>query len=375
MKLLRLSLFSVLILLLVTSNLGLMQDDPYRKSILYGVFAVLLMQAICSTSKTGMHIFSRIFAITILIIFYEFAFKDIPILDDWILPLVMDVGMFLIGMHVFEKGDMKRLFQIYVSVCSIAALYSILSFDSSDIYGFGLKNNQAPIYLIASVLLVMNAEGFKTWLNRILLAINFLAIFSINSRSNMLGLVLIILYVIVKEWKNYKKYLRSWKVLLVASLCIIGIIRYIENLIQFFSVAFRLTYLRDEGLERYSSDRITMIKDGFKYFSGNEFLGIFNTYVAPPNFYIESFPIDCLVQLGIVGALLYFFWFKSVSYYLFRKNADIVGKMCFLVMMIVCCFESNAPLSPGTTWGFAWIMVGFYSAKSYYEYKSQRIKI
>ena len=117
-------------------------------------------------------------------------------------------------------------------------------------------------------------------------------------------------------------------------------------------------------ISRYSADRIPMIKQGFEYYNGYELFGIANKNIAPQNFYIECFPLDILVQIGIVGFILYCVWFVIIWERYFDKGSILgsrrLAKVIIFALCIIGLFSANAPMGPGTAYSFGWLIVGMY---------------
>lgn len=367
-RLFKLLPFVILIFALVTSNLGLFSDNAGRKILLYSSFAYILVYSII-TNKKSIGVLTKLTMIVIVIAAYEMIFKSITFTDDWVIFLFMDLGMIWIGYFMRQNKDynsFRFLLRVYIIVCAFACAYSITTFDITNAYEFGLKNSQTPLYLLATIILLLDKDEFPRALHWPLLALTILTILRMNSRSNVIALLICMVYILYRNRKIVKAYIIDGKHKFVGFAVMCCGLYYSSRILSTISSALRLYTLSEVGLERYSADRIPMILAGLRYFDESPFFGIYNTNPMLSEFYVECFPIEVLVQLGIIGALLYITWFSALGRCLNQHSvvAGNLGIVCFTAMLVVSLFESNAPMSPGTTYGFAWIVIGYHLSSS-----------
>lgn len=357
----------ILSIILVVSNLGIITNNQLRKGILYLAFALLILIYFIMSRCVIEKKFAALSVVSFAIVAYLLIIKKFSPSADRVIFMIMDLGMIWIGIGIskYEDGDfINRLFCCYVITCVVSGIYYLFKFDTSLIYGYDLKHCLASNILMAFIILIMGYSKFPKPVWGVSFIVLIITIFNLNSRSTIIGLIVTFVLLIIVEWKHICDFLSRRKYLGIIIIGIPTIIIISGKIMNRIKLALRLDTLSTIGISRYSADRISMIKQGFEYYNGNELFGIANKNIAPQNFYIECFPLDILVQIGIIGFILYCIWFIIIWKRCFGKEIVLgsrsLAKVIIFVLWIIGLFSANAPMGPGTAYSFGWLIVGMY---------------
>lgn len=300
-----------------------------------------------------------------LILIYLVTIKEMDLTSDRVVFIILDLGMIYIGKAMIDNEDVRivnNVLKIFTAVCTFSCVYYLLNFDTTLIYGYQLKHCLASNILVSFLLLLFKNVFSNSKLRIILLALHIYTIFALHSRSTIVGLIASCAIALVLYRSTIIETIKNRKYFIAFVILVLLIIAFTPRIKQIIITGLRLDTIQSIGIERYSADRIPMVNQGFVYFVGNELFGIANQGIAQHNFYIESFPIDILIQLGIIGFFLYFIWFALVIRGLSGKlNVtcnNSISKIVFIAMFSIGLFSANAPMGPGSAYAFAWVIIG-----------------
>lgn len=364
---LRHAVLFMLSIILVISNLGIITNNQLRKGSLYVAFVLLILVYFIMSRCIIEKKFAVLSVVSFVIVAYLLTIKEFSPSADRVIFMIMDLGMIWIGIGItkFENDDfINRLFCCYVITCVISGIYYLLKFDTSLIYGYDLKHCLASNILMAFIILIMGYAKFPKPIWAVAFIVLLITIFNLNSRSTIISLLGTIILMIIVEWNHIRDFLSRRKYFGIVIVGIPAIIILSGKILNRIKIALRLDALATMDISRYSADRIPMIKQGFEYYNGYELFGIANKNIAPQNFYIECFPLDILVQIGIVGFILYCVWFVIIWERYFDKGSILgsrrLAKVIIFALCIIGLFSANAPMGPGTAYSFGWLIVGMY---------------
>ena len=358
-------LWYTLILILVISNFDFFSNDFIRKGILYILFIGFVIYYLFLNHMTIPKSIVQIAVCSIVIIFYVGIVKGYPLLHDRIIYVVLDVGMIWLGFNVKKnEGEysVNRILKFYIYVCSFSCIYYLFNFDTSIVYGYDLKHCLAGNILISSIILLLNKVKLNKKLRAILFILHLYTVLNLNSRSTIVSLLISFFVFLYLRRKSVLSYFNTRIRILSLVLSVPFLFLFLFILIDQISDALRLDFLHNHSIVEYSSDRIPMIISGIKYVKQNLLLGVGNTGLVSDGFYVECFPIDILVQLGIIGVVLYSTWFYIICKHIFTSSLVVQGNdlaiVCFVAIFVLGFFQATAPMGPGTAYSFAWIIVG-----------------
>ena len=353
-------LFYIFTITLVISNLSLFSNNIIRLLVLYVLFAGFAIYYLFKSNFKIPVSFVILVFVALLIEFYLILVKDYSYSNDRVIFLIMDIGMLWIGYNARKENYYNNILKIYVLSCVFSSIFYLLKFDTSLTYGYGLKHCLAVniIFAFFIVLIKKDLLGIKSKL--LCCAVFLFTIINLNSRSGLIGLICCICYLVVTNYLIILKYIKKH---IIPTLCgITLVVFFIQKIIGAIYVALRFDSLQSISLDRYSADRLPMIREGLLLFKDSKLFGIGNTSIIPQSFYVECFPIDVLVQLGFVGFILYFIFYLILFILLFKNKYHgsnlLLAKACFIASLIISLFSANAPMGPGTAFSFMWFLIG-----------------
>lgn len=358
-------LIYLLPIILVVSNLGIFSNNILRKGALYSIFAILIITYLFITNFIVTKRFFALCCTTLFILLYLIVVKGMSITNDRVIFIILDLGMIYIGKCMIENEEERivdNVLKTFIAVCTFSCVYYLLNFDTTLIYGYQLKHCLAANILISFLLLLFSNKLSNKKIRVILIILHIYTIFALHSRSTLVGLLLACMIALFLNRGFILAKLKQKRYFIGIAILLLICLPFVPRIKQLFISGLRLNTIQSIGIERYSADRIPMIRQGLEYFTGNELLGIANKSIVQSSFYIESFPIDILIQLGIVGFLLYVVWFALITAGLKTKNASsretIISKITFIALLSIGLFQANAPMGPGTAYAFAWVIIG-----------------
>ena len=125
--------------------------------------------------------------------------------------------------------------------------------------------------------------------------------------------------------------------------------------------ALRLDVL-EQGIEEFSSGRISLIYKGIDTFLKNPILGKNVT-----DFYVECFWVQIMASLGLIGLYTMILFFGVLLFKLYEKiriiktQSFFKGGVCLSVYVFIISFlEQQAPFGPGAVYFIFWIIIGYF---------------
>ena len=157
-------LFYIFTITLVISNLSLFSNNIIRLLVLYVLFAGFAIYYLFKSNFKIPVSFVILVFVALLIEFYLILVKDYSYSNDRVIFLIMDIGMLWIGYNARKENYYNNILKIYVLSCVFSSIFYLLKFDTSLIYGYGLKHCLAVniIFAFFIVLIKKDLLGIKS---------------------------------------------------------------------------------------------------------------------------------------------------------------------------------------------------------------------
>jgi len=248
-------------------------------------------------------------------------------------------------------GGIVLSYGIYAS--SFTSNYDIMSRS----YAYLSKNSASHIVFSCFIFILLLPSSTKiSFVKYPALLFMGYTIILMKSRATILAFVVLIVLIFLKS-NDRKLKLYTMLILLVGIVAII----YFENLSSIFTEGVLLGGRDVNDIEDISSGRMSMISSFPVLIQNNLFFG--RGY-----YFIESFPLSTIVQVGIIGSTIIFsllFWVVgSVNTRFTASNPlDLSIIILFYSLMLNSLFEEQTPFGPGTKSFLFWLSFGFVLCK------------
>lgn len=357
----------------VAINLGLYIDTA--KPVAMAIFATLFLLAIRESAKTKRpELFKRWFLLIIL----SFIISALATFDHSIVQ-AMEVAMPLVicfsSYYLFEsdEDDLQRWFipfGLIIGFCAIRAV--VLPVGGLQMVDFGegesgyiadvAKNQSCPFFAIVAVVAFSLAirNRVKMMIKLYLLAIAIICIIPSVFLLNRTAMVSFFLASIIIVYDRYKvRGVVYFMVIGVLFLAVSG-----SSLLNTLSDSFFRG--RDAtDIDDLSSGRVTLINTALDFISNNLLIGGTGmTYgELPPN--VHVFLLFKWVRFGLLLSLPFVILYISIIKQLIKafKMRDYLCLGVLLISIIESFGEYSPPFGPGTTYVFAYIILGQFIKK------------
>lgn len=269
----------------------------------------------------------------------------------------------------YKYGSPQKLKLISIIVLICAFLLAIIVYDYSlrgvsleeRQYAFQAKNSMGQI-LLASCIIAITTYIPKIKPIKILYAISMIVIivvmFIMKSRATILGFFFVVAFFSLK-YNNRRIRMLSF----VLVVLLVGYILVNENAYDSVVNNILLGNRNTRDLDDLSSGRLSLMIFYIQMIPDNLFFGIGNKY-------LDCFPVVMVLQYGLIGALLVFFFLYRCAVYVNRQPKDFhtVGLALFLmfwVFMVNSLFEAQPPFGPGVKCFLLWMLLGFSLAENH----------
>ncbi|MCZ2085284.1 MAG: O-antigen ligase family protein [Flavobacteriales bacterium] len=317
------------------------------------LYAIYLFSAEGFTGNAYLIVPSFTNAIKMLVIMLiGYSFASIISLDDFTKLLFWSclLGGFVISIFVFLYG-----FSEGIDVFSRAI--------------YGSKNSVSQIIFSCFIFtLFLPAYSKYSIVKYPMLMFMVYMIFILKSRSTILGFVLLLFILIIKS-KDKKIKIFAFTFVIASSILLL----YSDTLNSIFIDGIMTGGGRDTNdLEDLSSGRTSMFTSAPALIDENLFFG-------RGRYFIESFPLAALVEVGLCGSLIIFsflFWVikKIRTKFSVKRKIDFSLIILFCVYVMNSFFEEQAPFGPGAKSFLFWLPFGFVLYKRthlYLNFKKQ----
>lgn len=278
-------------------------------------------------------------------------------------PVFLSLFIMITGYLYSSKISEKDYYQIaksYVISTLIVSfnIYNIFFSEGFDwenrSYAYGSKNSISQIILTAIIILVFYykpQKGLQSTLKYIVSILLTVQLLMLKSRASILGLpIILFIYLIIGKNKTRKK------TIILSVLLFIVILAFNENFYNLIINNILLGSRDINNLNDLSSGRTAMLTSFPKLFLENPLIG-------HGKYYIESFPLNALLENGIIGGLPILIISMYPLFWSLRKsnknsNSSIILIMLSSVYLFNGLFESLAPFGPGIKNYMLWFLFG-----------------
>ena len=293
---------------------------------------------------------------------------------------ILGMLMFLVFLSTSIESYHKTKLMISISIVNIVTAYIIilyfyqgnilLALQDVGVYFYARKNAFSPLSMISSIYLFYSflfSNEKRKWLNFVFFLLSLLSIVIIQSRTNILALlVTCLILVLYKNKRGYTK--KNVAGIIFGSTAIVLLISMnITKISETLSLVFRLDYLKysngNSFLDKLTSGRFSSIEYGSNSFYSNPFIGALysnRVITQDPNTIVGMHII--WLRLLFYGGLVTFliFCIMLLFFYLYFKNEiknSILIKVLIVAGLIVSSGEPFAPFGPGTTYFNFWLLL------------------
>ena len=259
---------------------------------------------------------------------------------------------------VFLLGGLYLSYDIYVNYLQNSNIMSLQ-------YAYGDKNSLAPILLCCGFIvfrMFTPQSRLLYWGGRAIAVAMLFVMILLRSRATFVCGLYILYYFVFKS-KNRK--LKLW---ILALSALLGV--YVLLNANFYDILFNGIIMagRDSSdVNQVSSGRFFLIMTALPNIPKHPWVGI-------GDFYLDCMPIAMLIQYGIIGVAIVFFFL----YYIYKKLVKLdknnllfsTAFILYMVMLVNGLFEARAPFGPGTKSFMLWMFVAFAFAKAELEAQS-----
>lgn len=378
-------LFVSILLTIVSQHPSLLKDGTGRYFLLIWIFPfarLLFLKKIILDKIIKIPILIYTLWLVFLLVAEIFSgnkYLNTPNFINLTLMLIMMLIGYFSASKITEVNFNKILFwtSIIGGLILCVGIYNYAFIAKYDLlsrgYVYGAKNSVSNIIfscLIFSLLLPSSSK-----LSNIKYPISVFMIYMIlvlKSRATVIGFVVFATILIIKS-KNRK--LQFFSALIVTT--IILVIISSNSLRTILIDGIILGGREASNLDDVSSGRMSMIQKFPTLFKENIFFG-------RGSYFIESFPLATIIQVGITGSAILFsfiFWvFKIInSQFEITNKLNLSVIILFYVLLLNSLFEEQAPFGPGAKCFLFWLPFGFVLYKRNYaispKLRKRNIKI
>lgn len=277
---------------------------------------------------------------------------------------------FLYWSGVKDKRKELQTFCINLFIITtLFALDALINYRATEIsitdreYAFEFKNSMAFIMLLALIGIFLNIK-LSSPLSKLIVYAGLLLILVVviiqKSRATLIGLVVCILYYIIKGQSRKLK----WALICLSVFGVILVLvspRMYDLVVNNIIFANRYIAGSEFNLDEISSGRFSIIGYRMSFLRGHEIIGI-------GNMYLDCFPLAMLLQYGIVGLAGMAVFVISIYRNIIRKfnqsdPLQLTGFLLFLIAMTNSLFEAYPPFGPGVKCMLIWVFVGMSMAQ------------
>lgn len=252
---------------------------------------------------------------------------------------------------------------ILLLFCSILLSYDVYvnffisGFDLGEVtYLFGRKNSMGQILLSCVLIPIVNFKKDCLWKVALLgLSISFsiYLILIMKSRATIVTMFFAVVYLILSIRKKWQKTLG---LLLLFSFCCYLFIDEALNESFVQNIMFGARGITTD-MDTVSSGRVSFVEDAISLIKANFIGGI-------GNYYVDCFPVNILLQYGIIGFFIIFCFLYKIAYIVFKRldKTEKIHLTTFLLLsvnLINSLFEAYAPFGPGVKCFLLWMFLGF----------------
>jgi len=294
------------------------------------------------------------------------------------LPISISFFIYMTSFVIYKNSNVKvyNILMIIYTVLMLLLTVDIFKtyfngiFISSQ-YLYGQKNSKGPMIDFAILFGIFLILNLKSKILKIVfsfsVAFEFLVLNLMRSRNDLLALYLVIIVLILKSIKTYRK--SSILTLLIVILAILLFIIFASSWTQYIISALIEVFVKNyhiNNLNNLTSGRLDLYAQALNVFEKNPIMGT----LGIQNYYVDNAFLTLLVNYGLIGAILYIPFILFVLYTIIInlmrnsiKDLRFYISLVGLAALSISLFEGLPPFGPGTTYIIGWILLPLITSK------------
>lgn len=359
------NLMSIFIICTLLTNTPTFLNSKFIKVISFSVLLLLLLYNFIiknkSVSRDIIFVILASFPLLFQCLLY-FSIYSNSYYFQFIYNIILSLLMILIGGCIdYEYINFSYILKAYLLGTFVIAIDVYFKFLHGILFNTGgyvyqLKNSVGVMFSISIILLIFFYKNINRIMKYILISFYLVMIIGLMNRSSMvaLSISIFISFFLSSNLKGKFKTIYVLFILLVVLFSIPSIRIVILD-------ALRLDVL-EQGIEEFSSGRISLIYKGIDTFLKNPILGKNVT-----DFYVECFWVQIMASLGLIGLYTMILFFGVLLFKLYEKiriiktQSFFKGGVCLSVYVFIISFlEQQAPFGPGAVYFIFWIIIGYF---------------
>lgn len=305
-------------------------------------------------------------------VFYLFVlqtFRDITYIGDDAVNMLVSTAVAIVSFAFWRNYGSERSMRYVVLatlagglIVAAAGWINVLRFVSVAQYKYATigKNSLGPILLSVCVITLANFKILRKRERPVAIAamlFMLVVIFTLKSRATLLALAFVILFYIFRHVKQSTRLILVCVLTgaVIAVLAVPDLYQLVVKNVIFANRSFH--HLDARNLDSVASGRLTLMMHNVVRMPSNLIWGIGVEYM-------DCFPLMQVVQFGVFGAALVFWYLIRVGILVCRRfnRHTPIGLCAFLlfwVFILNSLFEAQAPFGPGVKCFMLWMMFGF----------------
>ena len=312
-------------------------------------------------SKKELNIFIWVLIFDLFILICEGLTHKQYIASSLVYPIHICAFIYLIGLLISKKcseKDIRSIFNSYIISSCIVGIYIFINFFigtnwREGAYVYSSKNSISQILLSAIIFIALYWDNKK--LKLVVMTAIFILICMLKSRATIFGAIIAFIFYLFFIEENKK----TKKICMCVAVISIAIILTNEYIYDVIINNILLNNKSGSDLNDISSGRLDHLSFFLTNFKEDYFIGQGNVWV-------ESFPLNTLLNYGILGSIpVFVIWLIPLNF-LKRKNYRDKKlynslSLIYVVYMINSIFEALAPFGPGVKCYMLWLICGIYA--------------
>ncbi len=354
-------------LLSQTTNILLSGADNYFKIVWLLPFAALFLsypQRFLRKSFLPFYLFVIFFAA------YCFIMDGVSLANyvnaHDLINIVISVAIMVLSYVFFSSVDVDDRFInilcVNLMICGVIMgidvynNYFSAGYDlEKSLYLYKQKNSMGHILVSLCIIVLMlfrTRYKLKKVLSYLFIIFMLYLVIIMKARATIFGLIFVILFFVLRS-RNRRAQISVVVVLLLSMVLLLSNPKYFDILVN----NIMLNNHDFGNVDKLSSGRLHLMAEAIDNFKGHELFGV-------GMYYVDNFPLNVLVQYGIVGATLVYILVLFVSIRIaFRLKLEsrygMAAELLFVLTVMNAMFEAYPPFGPGVKCFLMWLLFGF----------------
>lgn len=375
-KISNLSFYTLLIAFIFTvlsqiSAIQLFEYFMYFFWILTFIFSFKKNSRISKFTLLFIIVYLLIFTLSLILQIFNYNYIFPNYLQIMMIPLFMTI----VSNNYIELPEKKfqYLIKTYIISSLIFAIYVQMTYFSSytswlaqESYVFLQKNSAAQLWgtsIFMILFLVKENKNWKRFLYYILLFYFLFLIFIFQCRTAILGLAIsVLIYTLFKSKRKIP--------ILLSYLAVLTFMWNFEPTRGFINQALLLNKYANSSLDTFSSGRLTLWKNAYDLFSSSPLFGI-------GKYYVDCSYLLILTETGVLGfALIETVWISKILINIKQKDKNNKNNIFLFIITIFFIVESilegYPPFGPGASCFAFWFISNLITTRNSINYNREK---